>query len=144
MFTTPFPRDEIHNGHDRGAKIVGIACGFFAASVVVAGLRLGLRFKHRLLSWDDACVVVALVWHCGRVHIIVEPPPLITRCRPFLSSRHCRLVWVRIFSACNVELTCLLIICKAKSWGYGSPVKTLSSHELSRAMFVRHTPVFTV
>ena len=46
---------------DRGPKIVGTACGFLGASMVVGSLRLGLRFKRRLLSWDDACIVVALV-----------------------------------------------------------------------------------
>ena len=29
----------------------------------------------------------------------------------------------------------------AESWGYGKPVKTLTTHELTRALFVSTTPL---
>lgn len=46
---------------NRGPKIIGIACGFLAASMVVGLMRLALRTKRRLLAWDDACIAVGLV-----------------------------------------------------------------------------------
>ncbi|GAB7352782.1 hypothetical protein MBLNU459_g3404t1 [Dothideomycetes sp. NU459] len=45
---------------DRGSEIINAACGFLAASAFVASLRLGLRIKRRLLSWDDAAIAFSI------------------------------------------------------------------------------------
>lgn len=46
---------------DRGNDIKNAACGFLAAAVFIASLRLGLRVRRRLLSWDDAAISVSIV-----------------------------------------------------------------------------------
>lgn len=63
--------DESHDTRDRGPRIVGLAVGFLAASMVVGLLRLGLRIRRRLLSWDDLCIVFALVSRLDRDSLVV-------------------------------------------------------------------------
>lgn len=47
---------------DRRPEIRNAAIGFLAAAIFVGGLRLGLRVRRRILSWDDAAISISIVW----------------------------------------------------------------------------------